>query len=58
MRYSADETVYSQAVPAVLSMMKTGILTGPRKRYGLSEVAFAHSELEAGRITGSAVLIP
>ncbi len=53
-----DREAYRPAVEAVLSVMQRGVLDAPSRRYRLDEVAVAHADLEAGRIVGSALLMP
>ena len=58
MAYSADRTRYAEASPAVIAALKTGIVSEIGGRYPLAEAAKAHADLEAGRATGSLVLLP
>lgn len=58
MAYAADLTVYHHAAEALLEMMQKGVCTEIGGEYPLAEAAQAQSDLEAGRTTGSLLLIP
>ncbi|MCW2307554.1 quinone oxidoreductase family protein [Rhodobium gokarnense] len=58
MAYSADRNRYADASPAVIEALKAGIASEIGGRYPLAEAAKAHADLEAGRTTGSLVLLP
>lgn len=58
MAYSADRARYPEAAKAVVKAFRAGIVTDIGGRYPLAEAAAAQTELEAGRTTGSLVLLP
>lgn len=58
MAYSADRDHYPTAVKAVIGAIAGGIAAGVGGRHGLVDAGNAHAELEAGKVTGSPVLIP
>lgn len=58
MAYSADPAIYPVAADALVSAMLAGIVAAVGAQYALAEVATAHADLEAGRTTGSVLLIP
>jgi NADPH:quinone reductase len=58
MAYSADKDVYPAAAAAVLGMIEAGISAEIGPDYPLEAAAEAHADLEAGRIIGSAILLP
>jgi len=49
---------YHQAAAAVLAAMENGIRPVTGSRYALEDAAAAQSDLEAGKTTGSLLLIP
>lgn len=58
MAYAADLPAYHQAAKALLEIMQKGVCTEIGHEYPLAEAAQAQSDLEAGRTTGSLLLIP
>lgn len=58
MAYSADRERYAVAARAVLKAVGAGIASDIGGTHPLIEAAKAHRELEAGRTTGSLVLLP
>lgn len=58
MGYVADNATYHQAAAALLDMMAAGVLAGIGGEYPLDDAAKAQADLEAGRTTGSLLLIP
>jgi len=56
--YSADRSLYPAAASAVLEMMGHGVVADVGGEYALKDAAQAHADLEAGRTTGSLLLIP
>lgn len=58
MAYAAERDTYPEAVRTVLAMIEAGIAAGDGPSYPLAEASRAQSDLEAGRITGSAILLP
>jgi NADPH2:quinone reductase len=58
MAYSADRDRYSVAATAVIEAFGAGIVAEIGGKYRLAEVAKAHGEIEAGRTTGSLLLVP
>lgn len=56
--YSADRSLYPTAASAVLAMMAQGVVAEAGGDYALRDAAQAHADLEAGRTTGSLLLIP
>ncbi len=58
MAYLADPHTYSVASAALIAMMQAGVVAEIGGEYPLAEAARAHADLEAGRTTGSLLLIP
>ncbi|MGE4451197.1 quinone oxidoreductase family protein [Castellaniella sp.] len=58
MAYASDPPTYRTAAAAVLSMMRQGIGGTVGAIYTLEDAAQAHADLEAGRSTGSVLLVP
>lgn len=58
MAYAADLPAYHQAAEALLDMMQKGISAEIGHEYPLADAAQAQSDLEAGRTTGSLLLLP
>lgn len=58
MAYVADLPAYHHAAEALLEMMQKGVCTEIGGEYPLVDAAQAQSDLEAGRTTGSLLLIP
>jgi NADPH2:quinone reductase len=58
MAYAADLLAYRQAAKALLDMMQKGVAAEIGREYPLADAAQAQSDLEAGRTTGSLLLIP
>ncbi|MEE3155744.1 MAG: zinc-binding dehydrogenase, partial [Pseudomonadota bacterium] len=58
MAYAADLPSYHQAAEALLDVMQKGVSAEIGREYPLSDAAQAQSDLEAGRTTGSLLLIP
>ncbi len=58
MAYAADLPAYHHAAEALLEMMQKGVCTEIGGEYPLADAAQAQSDLEAGRTTGSLLLIP
>lgn len=58
MAFTTERERYEPAVAAVLQKMEEGVFEAPAKQFPLSDVAEAHRQLEAGRLIGSAVLLP
>lgn len=58
MAYMNDADEYRRAAEAVITALSTGDLQGRGRAYRLSEVAQAHSDLEAGRTSGAIYLTP
>lgn len=58
MAYSADPATYPVAAEAVLQAMRRGIVGTIGGTYPLAEAARAQADLEAGRSSGSLLLIP
>jgi len=57
--YTADPADYMASAKKVLDLVATGALKAEiGQRYPLAEAAQAHRDLEAGRTTGSTVLVP
>lgn len=56
--FSRDAENYTAGVAAVLQALQAGIITVSSHDYPLSEAAKAHADLEAGRSSGSLLLIP
>lgn len=58
MGYVNSRDDYRAAAEAVLSLVEQGVLAATAKPYALHDAAQAHADLEAGRTTGSVVLVP
>lgn len=58
MAYSADPTVYPVAAEDLFTAMALGIVSDIGAEYPLAEAARAQADLEAGKTTGSLLLIP
>lgn len=58
MAYSAEPGTYAVGMACVLEMIRAGVTTPIGGEYTLADAARAHVELEAGRSTGSLLLIP
>lgn len=58
MAYAADTTIYPQAAAALLEVMRKGITAEIGGEYSLTNAAQAQADLEAGRTTGSLLLVP
>ena len=58
MAYSADPELYRPAAAAVFEVLKAGFAPPIAAEFGLADAAAAQAALEAGRTTGSVVLIP
>jgi NADPH2:quinone reductase len=58
MAYMSDLERYQQAAAAVLAALADGIAPLAGRAYRLADAAAAHSDLEAGRTTGSVILEP
>lgn len=58
MAYAADTTVYPLAAAALLEVMQKGITAEIGSEYSLTNAPQAQADLEAGRTTGSLLLIP
>lgn len=59
MTYTAARTDLVASAEAVFAMIAKGALTVEvKQRYALEDVAQAHGDLEAGRTTGSSLLLP
>lgn len=58
MAYSADPALYRTAAADLFAAMARGIVPEIGAEYRLSQAAQAHSDLEAGRTTGTLLLIP
>ncbi len=58
MAYAADLPTYQAAAAAVMDMLRQGISGTLGGAYALEDVAQAHADLEAGRSTGSMLLVP
>jgi NADPH2:quinone reductase len=58
MAYAADTTIYPQAAAAVLEVMRKGIVAEIGGEYPLVNAQQAQADLEAGRTTGSLLLVP
>jgi NADPH2:quinone reductase len=57
--YTASRADLEASSQAVFTALKQGVLQARiGRRYALAEVARAHEDLEAGRTTGSSLLIP
>lgn len=58
MAYLADPHTYSVASAALIAMMQAGVVAEIGGEYPLAQAARAQADLEAGRTTGSLLLIP
>lgn len=58
MAYAADEATYRPAAAALFAAMCNGIVAEIGGEYPLGDAARAQADLEAGRTTGSLLLIP
>lgn len=58
MAYAADLPTYQAAAAAVMDMLRQGIGGTIGAAYALEDAAQAHADLEAGRSTGSMLLVP
>ena len=58
MAYVATEDIYPQAAAALLEIMQKGVIAEIGGEYPLTRAAQAQSDLEAGRTTGSLLLVP
>jgi NADPH:quinone reductase len=58
MAYVTETTTYRAAAREVLDLVASGFPVTIGARYGLAEASRAQSALEAGRTTGSVILIP
>jgi NADPH2:quinone reductase len=58
MAYSADPHTYSVASEALIAVMQAGVVADIGAEYPLEQAARAQADLEAGRTTGSLLLIP
>jgi NADPH2:quinone reductase len=58
MAASADPIFYAEAAGALIDAFRTGIVATIGRDFPLKDAAEAHAELEAGRSTGSLLLIP
>ena len=58
MAASADPAFYREAATAAIDAIRLGVLKLPIREFALSDAATAHAELEAGRSSGSLLLIP
>lgn len=58
MAYSADPHTYAAASAALIAMMQAGVVADIGGEYALADAARAHADLEAGRTSGSLLLIP
>lgn len=56
--YAADKDIYPQTAAALLEAMQRGIIAEIGREYPLANAAQAQDDLEAGRTTGSLLLIP
>ena len=56
--YINDRSTYLTASREVLAMMAAGVHANIGGRFALKDAATAHQEMEAGRSTGSLILIP
>ncbi len=57
--YTAKRADLVASAEKVFSMVATGVIKpGVRQRYALADAVKAHVDLEAGRTTGSSLLIP
>ncbi|MDQ0325459.1 NADPH2:quinone reductase [Rhodopseudomonas julia] len=58
MAYAADQGAYPQAADALLQAMQQGVVAQIGAEYALGQAAEAQAALEAGRTTGSLLLVP
>lgn len=58
MAYAADPIIYPQAAAALLEVMQQGIRAEIGREYALTDAPQAQADLEAGRTTGSLLLLP
>ncbi|MCQ2003519.1 quinone oxidoreductase family protein [Rhizobium sp. NRK18] len=58
MFYISDTARYRKAADRVIHHLAAGMAPGEGQEYALADVAQAHRDLEAGRTSGSAILIP
>lgn len=58
MAYATERDTYPAAMKAVLALIRAGIAGGTGPIYPLTDAAVAQADLEAGRIVGSAILVP
>jgi len=58
MAYSADRARYADAARTVIAAFEAGIVAEIGGDYRLADAVTAHRDLEAGRMTGSLVLVP
>jgi NADPH2:quinone reductase len=58
MAYMTDSVAYRRAAQEVLELAASGFPVGIGAQYALRDAARAHLDLEAGRTTGSVLLIP
>lgn len=58
MAYSTERDTYLVAMGAVLDMIRAGVIVGIGTTYPLAEARTAHLDLEGGRLSGSAILVP
>lgn len=58
MAYAADTTIYPKAAAALLEVMQRGITAEIGDEYPLTNAPQAQADLEAGRTTGSLLLVP
>lgn len=58
MAATGDQTFYAEAAAALIDAFRLNITAAIGEEFALSDVAKAHTELEAGRTTGSLLLIP
>ncbi|MBC55642.1 MAG: alcohol dehydrogenase [Confluentimicrobium sp.] len=58
MAYAADQAAYGAATEALLKVMLLGISAEIGREYPLTEAGQAQADLEAGRTTGSLLLLP
>jgi NADPH2:quinone reductase len=58
MAYASDPATYRRAADDVIETMAAGLVPAIGNTYPLAEAARAHTDLEAGRTTGSVLLLP
>ncbi|MER9295817.1 quinone oxidoreductase [Mesorhizobium sp. M0621] len=58
MAATGDHTFYAEAAAALIDAFRHNITAAVGEEFALSDAARAHTELEAGRTTGSLLLIP